>query len=81
MKDFIKERGIVTLDAIKIDVEGYEDRVLYPLLESLREDKLPKILIIEFSNSNLWKKDLFKLIKTKNYKRKLKTRGNIGYIR
>ena len=81
LKDFIKERGIVTLDAIKIDVEGYEDRVLYPLLESLREDKLPKILIIEFSNSNLWKKDLFKLIKTKNYKRKLKTRGNIVYIR
>ncbi len=81
LKDFIKERGIVTLDAIKIDVEGYEDRVLYQFLESLREDKLPKILIIEFSNSNLWEKDLFKLLKSKSYKKKLKTRGNIIFIR
>ena len=81
LSNFIKERGIKTLDAIKIDVEGYEDRVLYSFLENLKEDRLPKILIIEFSNSNLWEKDLFKLLKNKNYKIKLKTRGNIIFIR
>lgn len=74
--DFILEKGIRNIDAIKIDVEGFEDQVLGNYINNSEQNELPKIIIIEHSNSSKWKIDLFNLFEMKNYKALLKTRGN-----
>jgi FkbM family methyltransferase len=74
--DFILEKGIKNIDAIKIDVEGFEDQALANFIDKSKQKELPKIIIIEHSNSYKWKIDLFNLFEMKNYKAILKTRGN-----
>jgi FkbM family methyltransferase len=74
--DFILEKGIKNIDAIKIDVEGFEDQALANFIDKSNQKELPKIIIIEHSNSYKWKIDLFNLFEMKNYKAILKTRGN-----
>ena len=77
--DFIYERKIKDIDAIKIDVEGYEDRVLCKYIEKINHSELPKIIILEHSNSHLWKEDLISLLENRKYFRSHKLRGNSIY--
>ncbi|MGC1844050.1 MAG: hypothetical protein WA730_16950, partial [Pseudolabrys sp.] len=52
------------LDAIKIDVEGCEDRILVPFFRSAR--RLPRLLIIEDAG-DAWSMDLFSFLVTTGY--------------
>ena len=78
--DFIKQRKIDKIGLIKIDIEGYEDRALMPLLTYLNDEVLPKIIILEHSNSNLWEHDLIYKLKIRGYKLISTTRGNSIYL-
>ena len=74
--DFVIEKKIKNIDAIKIDVEGYEDKALEGFIKKSKQDELPKLIIIEHSNASKWKIDLFNLFKSRDYKILVKTRGN-----
>lgn len=62
----LAELGISKIDALKIDIEGAEDLALTPFLNSAPDSLLPRLLIIENSESQ-WKTDLFQMIKSRGY--------------
>jgi len=54
---FCEEQSIDRGLAIKIDVEGYEDRVIMPVFENLPETKWPNLVILEHNLKELWQQD------------------------
>ena len=78
--EFIDQKKINKIGLIKVDIEGYEDRALMPLLTSMNNKILPKIIILEHSNSNMWKGDLLSQLRKKKYKLVKSTRGNSVYL-
>ena len=43
----LREAGVVGVDALKIDIEGYEDKALPPFLDAAPDALLPKRIVIE----------------------------------
>ena len=76
LKNFIFENSIEIIDALKIDVEGYEDRVLMPFFRNCPTRLLPRLIIIEHSSLNEWKENIFDWMINNNYKLMHKSRGN-----
>ena len=79
--EFVIEKNIRNIEAIKIDVEGYEDQALKDFISKSKEEELPKLIIIEHANSSKWKIDLFSLFQDRDYKILSKTRGNTIFIK
>ena len=79
--EFVIEKNIRNIEAIKIDVEGYEDQALKDFISKSKEEELPKMIIIEHANSSKWKIDLFSLFQDRDYKILSKTRGNTIFIK
>jgi hypothetical protein len=57
----LAEAGIVSIDALKIDVEGAEDIVLAPFLRDAPQSLLPHLILIE-DTRGVWGVDLFALL-------------------
>lgn len=55
--DILKKHGIEKTAALKIDIEGAEDKVLIPFFRDAPKSLYPKILIVENSPKD-WEKDL-----------------------
>lgn len=66
--EIVKAEGFTKLDAIKVDVEGYEDRVLYPFLREAPESLLPGIIVAEHISSDLWEKDWIAQAEIRGYR-------------
>lgn len=47
LPSILNEAGVARIDGLKIDIEGYEDRVLAPFIESCEEAMLPRRIVIE----------------------------------
>jgi hypothetical protein len=65
LKSIVESAGVEKIDALKIDIEGHEDRVMLPFVASAPKEKWPKKIMMEilFAN-NRWEKDCIgKLIK------------------
>lgn len=43
----LQERGVTRVDALKIDIEGHEDKALAPYLDSVSGDMIPRRIVIE----------------------------------
>jgi FkbM family methyltransferase len=67
LSSLVREEGLTRNDAIKLDVEGAEDRILVPYLTEAPPTLLPRFLIIE-DNRSVRKEDLLGLL------------GRIGYV-
>lgn len=78
--NFFQQNNISNIDAIKLDIEGYEDRALINLFLNKNNKIFPKLLIIEHSNKELWKYNLFEKLEAKGYKKMNSTRGNTIYM-
>lgn len=63
----VAEAGMDGIDAIKIDVEGCEDKVLMPFLASAPRSLYPKAVILEASVSS-WNDDLLSALEGAGYK-------------
>lgn len=66
MLQLLQSERIDRLDAIKIDVEGCEDRILVPFFRSARRLLWPRLLIIEDAG-DAWSMDLFSFLVTTGY--------------
>jgi FkbM family methyltransferase len=75
--DILVEQNIGRIDALKIDVEGYEDRALMPFFASAPESLWPKALVIEDLSKHLWKQDLLTHLLNSGYKKTGRTRCNL----
>lgn len=74
--EFLESNNIKKIDAIKIDIEGYEDRALLPYLKQIDFINLPKLVIIEHVNKKHWKTDVINYMKDNGYRIIKYTRGN-----
>lgn len=66
LDNVLKECSVNKIDALKIDVEGYEFEALSPLL-TVPSLLFPSLLIIEHAHKDLWKEDIISLLIKKGY--------------
>jgi FkbM family methyltransferase len=69
------ELEIERVDALKIDIEGAEDRALGAFLDRAPDPLLPRCLVIENSD-HLWKRDLRESLGMHGYRETMRTRLN-----
>lgn len=77
----LKEQEIDQIDALKIDVEGYEDKVMKSFFENAPASLLPKAILIEHASRDLWTYDCIKEAVNLGYKILFKTRLNTALVR
>ena len=80
LKKALEELNEIKADIVKIDIEGFEDKVLFPYLSVLEKDYLPSLIIIE-DNSADWDLNILNWLEKNHYKRAGKTRGNIFLVK
>jgi FkbM family methyltransferase len=72
----VQEAGFAGIDALKIDVEGAEDKVLVPFLRDAPASLWPGLIVIEDSSAE-WSSDLFALLASKGYEVSSRTKQNV----
>lgn len=76
LKSLCDAYSLPRVDAIKIDVEGLEDKVLIPFFNQAPESLWPRHLILENGHKEDWAKDVFSYLKEKGYRIHSKNRSN-----
>ncbi|MEM6487026.1 MAG: FkbM family methyltransferase [Pseudomonadota bacterium] len=76
----LHERGIARLSALKIDVEGYEDRVLLPFLAAAPRSLLPRAVLIEHLAQPLWRDDAIAALVRSGYRTAFTNAQNSGLV-
>jgi FkbM family methyltransferase len=64
--DVLQQEGVQHIDALKIDVEGMEDRILIPFFNDAPQSLWPSLIIIE-DTSDSWSSDLFFFLAERGY--------------
>jgi FkbM family methyltransferase len=72
----VSEAGLTGIDALKIDVEGAEDKVLVPFFRDAPEALWPGLIVIEDSSAE-WSSDLFAMLASKGYEVSSRTKQNV----
>ena len=75
--DVLRDAGIETVDALKIDIEGAEDIALAPFLRDAPQALLPLLLLIE-DTRGFWSVDLFALLASRGYTVQERSRQNVA---
>lgn len=78
LTDLLALHGIEHIDALKIDIEGAEDRALAPFFAAAPESLHPRIIIIENSTQD-WQQDLPAIFTAAGYILLRQTRMNLVY--
>lgn len=77
LADLLKKEGINKVDVLKIDIEGFEDKALFPYFKKLEKKFYPKLILIEDSSQKEWKKNILEWLLANGYRILTRTRGNI----
>ena len=77
----LHDAGVTHVDALKIDVEGYEDRVLTPFFREAPESLWPRAVAIEHLEHGAWLHDCIKDMVGLGYAIAGKTRSNTLLVR
>jgi FkbM family methyltransferase len=75
--DIINQEKIKFITNLKIDIEGFEDRVLISFLNKCKKKLFPINIILEHSMKEYWNKDLIQFLLTKGYKQVFKNNSNM----
>jgi len=73
--ELLELEGLSSIDALKIDVEGAEDRVLIPFFRNAAESLWPVVILIE-DNHDSWPRDLSSVLAECGYLAVAKTKQN-----
>ena len=80
LMDLITEHQLTRVDGLKIDVEGHEEDVLLPFLETAPDALLPKLIVIE-DNRSQWDGDVIAAATQRGFVLSRKTRLNLMLTR
>src|SRR5689334_5379965 len=72
----LQEAGASSVDALKIDVEGYEDRVLVSFFKDAPQTLWPRGVVIEHLSKDEWQADCIADMVSRGYAIAGKTRSN-----
>lgn len=73
---FFDSPGRFDRTIVKIDVEGYEDRVLNGLFDQIPEESFPDDILIETAHKKKWLVDVTEDFRARGYESVLKCEGN-----
>jgi FkbM family methyltransferase len=76
LADVLAQESVTGIDALKIDVEGAEDRILVPFFKAAPEALWPRFMIIEDTHE-LWRDDLFAMLHACGYRTVARTKLNV----
>ncbi len=76
LQRILAEAGVARVDALKIDVEGYEDRVLTGFFRDSPSSLWPRAVVIEHLSRNEWLRDCIADMRARGYAETGKTRSN-----
>ena len=78
LAEILASQGIAEVAALKIDIEGAEDRALAPFFRSVPCNMWPKCIVIEDYNRCYWKTDIIGLLLDEwGYRMSMRTDMNI----
>jgi hypothetical protein len=67
--------------ALKIDIEGFEDRVMIPFFRHAQESMWPRAIVIEHLSQNEWQDDCIADMSARGYAAIARTRSNTLLLR
>ncbi len=76
LQRILDDAGISHVDALKIDVEGYEDRVLTGFFREAPASLWPRAVVIEHLSKDEWLEDCIADMLARGYAQAGKTRSN-----
>lgn len=77
----VERENIAAIDALKIDIEGFEDRVLFPFFQNASPTLLPRLVIIEHAMNLGWQRDCLSLLRDSGYQQTWRGSLNAAYVR
>jgi FkbM family methyltransferase len=81
LQSILDNAGVPHVDALKIDVEGFEDRVLTCFFKQAPPSLWPRAVVIEHLSRNEWQDDCIADMRARGYAEAGKTRSNTLLIR
>lgn len=81
LKRILDDAGVPRVDALKIDVEGFEDRVLTGFFKEAPQSLWPRAVVIEHLSRNEWQDDCIADLHAQGYVETGKTRSNTLLLR
>src|SRR4030088_1935961 len=81
LQRILRDAGVDHVDALKIDVEGYEDRVLTGFFKDAPPSLWPRAVVIEHLSRNEWLDDCIADMLARGYAATGKTRSNTLLVR
>ena len=81
LQRILEEAGISEVDALKIDVEGFEDRVLTGFFRDAPVSLWPRAMVIEHLSRGEWQEDCIADMLVRGYAEMGKTRSNTLLLR
>jgi len=76
LQRILDEAGVSRVDTLKIDVEGFEDRVLTGFFKEAPASLWPRAVVIEHLSRNEWLEDCIADMRARGYAETGKTRSN-----
>jgi FkbM family methyltransferase len=76
LQRILEESGASHVDALKIDIEGFEDRALMPFFRDAPQTLWPRAVVIEHLSRNEWLDDCITDMRARGYAETGKTRSN-----
>jgi len=76
LQRILEEAGVSRVDALKIDVEGFEDRVLTGSFREAPPSLWPQAVVIEHLSKNEWLEDCIADMRARGYVETGRTRSN-----
>jgi FkbM family methyltransferase len=81
LQRILDDAGVTHVDALKIDVEGFEDRVLIGFFKQAPPSLWPRAVVIEHLSRNEWLEDCIADMRSRGYAEAGKTRSNTLLLR
>jgi FkbM family methyltransferase len=70
------EAGVASVDALKVDIEGFEDRALIPFFTEAPQALWPRAVVIEHLSRDEWQQDCIADMIARGYREAGRTRSN-----
>ena len=81
LKRILEEASAAKIDALKIDIEGFEDRALVPFFKEAPQTLWPRAVVIEHLSRNEWREDCIADMLARGYAEAGRTRSNTFLLR
>lgn len=79
LRDVVAEHGLARIDVLKVDVEGFEDRVLLPFLRAAPKTLWPCVILIETNCRPHWAEDCLPALSAAGYIPAGETKDNMVF--